>query len=69
MLTTHAVQDLEELWDCETIVSTYSNLDNHPGLIKDDSVRKKSAARAAARAAAAAADAASGPVGQIKLSR
>ncbi|KAL8141211.1 hypothetical protein V2J09_007232 [Rumex salicifolius] len=25
--------DEEEAWDCETIVSTYSNLDNHPGRI------------------------------------
>ncbi|KAF9616550.1 hypothetical protein IFM89_030094 [Coptis chinensis] len=26
--------DESELWDCETIVSTYSNLDNHPGKIE-----------------------------------
>ncbi|XP_062211385.1 uncharacterized protein LOC133912584 [Phragmites australis] len=26
--------DESEVWDCETIVSTYSNLDNHPGQIK-----------------------------------
>jgi hypothetical protein len=26
-------RELEERWDCETIVSTYSNLDNHPGLL------------------------------------
>lgn len=25
--------DESEIWDCETIVSTYSNLDNHPGKI------------------------------------
>lgn len=25
--------DESEVWDCETIVSTYSNLDNHPGKI------------------------------------
>ncbi|XP_021754951.1 protein LTV1 homolog [Chenopodium quinoa] len=25
--------DESEIWDCETIVSTYSNLDNHPGRI------------------------------------
>lgn len=25
--------DESEVWDCETIVSTYSNLDNHPGRI------------------------------------
>jgi len=65
LLTDHAVRDLTELWDCETIVSTYSNLDNHPGVIKDDSARRKQKARAAAADAAAA----SGPAGQIKLSR
>jgi protein LTV1 len=26
--------DESEIWDCETIVSTYSNLDNHPGKIE-----------------------------------
>mmetsp|Transcript_18066 Transcript_18066/g.39326 ORF Transcript_18066/g.39326 Transcript_18066/m.39326 type:complete len:639 (+) Transcript_18066:158-2074(+) len=26
---------IEEEWDCETILSTYSTLDNHPTLIKD----------------------------------
>lgn len=26
--------DDSEIWDCETIVSTYSNLDNHPGKIQ-----------------------------------
>ncbi|XP_062215504.1 uncharacterized protein LOC133916039 [Phragmites australis] len=26
--------DESEVWDCETIVSTYSNLDNHPGKIE-----------------------------------
>ncbi|KAF0911989.1 hypothetical protein E2562_012800 [Oryza meyeriana var. granulata] len=26
--------DESEMWDCETIVSTYSNLDNHPGKIQ-----------------------------------
>ncbi|PNX74119.1 LTV1-like protein, partial [Trifolium pratense] len=26
--------DESEVWDCETIVSTYSNLDNHPGMIE-----------------------------------
>lgn len=25
----------KEEWDCETIISTYSTLDNHPRLIKD----------------------------------
>jgi protein LTV1 len=53
------------LWDCETIVSTYSNLDNHPGVINDEPARRKQKARAAATAAAAA----SGAAGQIKLSR
>ncbi|KAM3304591.1 protein LTV1 [Capsicum chacoense] len=31
-----------EVWDCETIVSTYSNLDNHPGkIVAPESRRKK----------------------------
>lgn len=30
-----------EIWDCETIVSTYSNLDNHPGKIEDPGARRK----------------------------
>ncbi|MCE3214751.1 hypothetical protein HAX54_053222 [Datura stramonium] len=30
-----------EVWDCETIVSTYSNLDNHPGQIVAPEARRK----------------------------
>nr|GMC50339.1 protein LTV1 homolog [Ipomoea batatas] len=30
-----------EIWDCETIVSTYSNLDNHPGQIEVPGARRK----------------------------
>ncbi|XP_016490939.2 uncharacterized protein LOC107810650 [Nicotiana tabacum] len=30
-----------EVWDCETIVSTYSNLDNHPGKIVAPGARRK----------------------------
>ncbi|KAL6959667.1 hypothetical protein U1Q18_039821 [Sarracenia purpurea var. burkii] len=30
-----------EVWDCETIVSTYSNLDNHAGKIEASEVRRK----------------------------
>lgn len=30
-----------EVWDCETIVSTYSNLDNHPGKIVAPGTRRK----------------------------
>lgn len=30
-----------EIWDCETIVSTYSNLDNHPGKIEVPGARRK----------------------------
>lgn len=26
--------DHEAKWDCETILSTYTNTDNHPGVIK-----------------------------------
>ncbi|KAF7833478.1 protein LTV1-like protein [Senna tora] len=30
-----------EVWDCETIVSTYSNLDNHPGKIEAPEVTRR----------------------------
>lgn len=33
--------DESEVWDCETIVSTYSNLDNHPGKIGAPGVTRK----------------------------
>lgn len=33
--------DESEVWDCETIVSTYSNLDNHPGKIEAPGVARK----------------------------
>lgn len=33
--------DESEVWDCETIVSTYSNLDNHPGRIQAPENPKK----------------------------
>lgn len=33
--------DESEVWDCETIVSTYSNLDNHPGKIEAPDVARK----------------------------
>ncbi|KAK7283833.1 hypothetical protein RIF29_13580 [Crotalaria pallida] len=33
--------DESEVWDCETIVSTYSNLDNHPGKIGAPRVSRK----------------------------
>ncbi|CAL0303461.1 unnamed protein product [Lupinus luteus] len=38
--------DESEVWDCETIVSTYSNLDNHPGRIgAHEGSRKKKLAQ------------------------
>ena len=33
--------DESEVWDCETIVSTFSNLDNHPGKIETPGIPKK----------------------------
>lgn len=33
--------DESEIWDCETIVTTYSNLDNHPGKIGVPEFRRK----------------------------
>lgn len=39
--------DESEAWDCETIVSTYSNLENHPGKIEAPGIiRKKKLAEA-----------------------
>lgn len=28
-------------WDCQSVISTYSNLENHPRLIKEDNLRKR----------------------------
>ncbi|KAI4374946.1 hypothetical protein MLD38_012878 [Melastoma candidum] len=37
--------DDSEVWDCETIITTYSNLDNHPGRIEvQEAARKKRSA-------------------------
>lgn len=33
--------DESEVWDCETIISTYSTLDNHPGKIGAPEARRK----------------------------
>lgn len=33
--------DESEVWDCETIVSTYTNLDNHPGKIETPGATRK----------------------------
>jgi protein LTV1 len=33
--------DESEIWDCETIVTTYSNLDNHPGKIDAPDTRRR----------------------------
>ena len=33
--------DESEVWDCESIVSTYSNLDNHPGKIQTPNPRNR----------------------------
>lgn len=32
--TTEEDSDAEEKWDCDTILSTYTNTDNHPGVIR-----------------------------------
>ena len=31
----------EEKWDCESIISTYSNIYNHPKLIEEPSIKRK----------------------------
>ncbi|CAN6289319.1 unnamed protein product [Urochloa humidicola] len=33
--------DESEIWDCETIVSTFSNLDNHPGKIETPGIPRR----------------------------
>lgn len=58
----------QEQWDCETIVSTYSNLDNHPTLLTEEMPNKKKKKKAAAAAAAEKA-AIAGDRSQIVLSR
>ncbi|KAJ0248840.1 hypothetical protein HA466_0158840 [Hirschfeldia incana] len=42
--------DESEKWDCETIVTTYSNLDNHPGRIGDPERARKKLSEALAKA-------------------
>jgi protein LTV1 len=29
-------EDPEKKWDCETVLTTYTNTDNHPGIIKTE---------------------------------
>lgn len=38
----------QERWDCETIVSTYSNLDNHPTVLREAPLKKKKGKKKAA---------------------
>ncbi|ETV64490.1 hypothetical protein, variant 2 [Aphanomyces astaci] len=42
----YLVQRVEDQWDCETIVSTYSNLDNHPTMIREPSKTSKKKTKA-----------------------
>ncbi|KAA8528707.1 hypothetical protein F0562_036062 [Nyssa sinensis] len=41
MVVLQESSDESEVWDCETIISTYSNLDNHPGKIEAPEMRRK----------------------------
>lgn len=41
MLVFEESSDESEIWDCETIISTFSNLDNHPGKIGAPEIRRK----------------------------
>ena len=34
-------EEPKEMWDCESIISTYTNTDNHPALISEVRVRKQ----------------------------
>ncbi|KAL1195017.1 hypothetical protein V5N11_031109 [Cardamine amara subsp. amara] len=48
---TEESSDESEKWDCETIVTTYSNLDNHPGKIyAPETARKKRLSETVAKA-------------------
>lgn len=57
---THAItptkQDREAgpQWDCETIVSTFSTLDNHPSVIAEPSLGRRKGGRNKQRGAASA---------------
>ncbi|ETV92047.1 hypothetical protein H310_13572 [Aphanomyces invadans] len=42
----YLVQRIDDQWDCETIVSTYSNLDNHPTVIREPSKAPKKKTKA-----------------------
>lgn len=33
-------EDDDQKWDCQTILSTFTNTDNHPGVIKTNRVVK-----------------------------
>ncbi|KAJ3362124.1 hypothetical protein GGF31_001808 [Allomyces arbusculus] len=57
----------EERWDCESVLSTYSNLENHPKVISERGRKSKAKQSLAAQAAAAAA--AAGPATQILLNQ
>lgn len=61
----------EEQWDCETIVSTYSNLDNHPTVLREEnpSKKKKKARSTVAAMDTEALEAAAGRRSTIVLSR
>lgn len=41
VVVTEESSEESEVWDCETIVSTYSNLDNHPGRIDAPQAARK----------------------------
>jgi protein LTV1 len=57
----------QEQWDCETIVSTYSTLDNHPTVLRETDPLKKKKKKKAPTVDAGAADGAR--LGRIELSR
>mmetsp|Transcript_13702 Transcript_13702/g.18811 ORF Transcript_13702/g.18811 Transcript_13702/m.18811 type:complete len:582 (+) Transcript_13702:106-1851(+) len=64
------VRELEEKWDVETFVSTYSNLDNHPGLINDGCRgRRKKRGAVPGDVDSEHPEEDTGPVSIIKLSR
>mmetsp|Transcript_4290 Transcript_4290/g.12743 ORF Transcript_4290/g.12743 Transcript_4290/m.12743 type:complete len:482 (-) Transcript_4290:168-1613(-) len=56
----------EPQWDCETVLSTYSNLDNHPSTLKEPA-RRRGRQRGKAAAAAAQEAASSSPAGPARI--
>jgi protein LTV1 len=62
-------EEERDRWDCDTIVSTYSNLENHPSIIDDGAPRGRSRRGAGSRAGSDAAGGAAGAPALIRLGK